>query len=85
MVLLKNDASAPLLMFFGGRPVPLSTWGDGVARKYLGRLQPLQGDRRPGSFLGRGKREREREREGGREGAGGQVVKSCPFILNAAR
>ncbi len=76
MVLLKNDASAPLLMFFSGRPVPLSTWGDGVARKYLGRLQPLQGDRRPGSFLGRGKREREREREreGGSRRTGGEIM-----------
>jgi hypothetical protein len=29
---LKNDASALLAMFTGGRPIPLSTWGDGVAR-----------------------------------------------------
>jgi hypothetical protein len=70
MVLLKNDASAPLLTFFGGRPVPLSTWGDGVARKDLGRLQPLQGDRRPGSFLDRGKR----EREGGSRRTGGEIM-----------
>jgi hypothetical protein len=39
---LKNDASAPLPEFTGGRPVPLSSWGGGVAGKDLGKLQLRQ-------------------------------------------
>jgi hypothetical protein len=38
---LKNDASAPLPVFTGSRPVPLPSWGDRVARKDLGKLQPM--------------------------------------------
>jgi hypothetical protein len=38
---LRNDASAPLLVFTGSRPVPLPFLGDGVARKDLSKLQPV--------------------------------------------
>jgi hypothetical protein len=41
---LRNDASALLPMFIGGRPIPLPFWGgggDGVARKDLSKLQPM--------------------------------------------
>jgi hypothetical protein len=38
---LRNDSSAPLPTFFGGRPIPLPSWGDGLARKDLNKLQPL--------------------------------------------
>jgi hypothetical protein len=37
---LRNDASAPLPTFTGSRPIPLPSWGGGVARRYLGKLQP---------------------------------------------
>jgi hypothetical protein len=30
---LRNDASAPLLVFTGSHPVPLPSWGDGVLRR----------------------------------------------------
>jgi hypothetical protein len=35
---LRNDASASLPKFTGCRPIPLLSWGDGVARKDLGKL-----------------------------------------------
>jgi hypothetical protein len=36
---LMNDASAPLLVFTGGRPVPLPSWGrSAVARNDLSKL-----------------------------------------------
>jgi hypothetical protein len=38
---LRNDASALLPSFTSGYPIPLSTQGDGVAMKDLGRLQPM--------------------------------------------
>jgi hypothetical protein len=38
---LRNDASALHPAFTGGCPVPLSSWGDGVAQKDLGKLEPL--------------------------------------------
>jgi hypothetical protein len=38
---LRNYASAVLPMFTGSRPVPLPSCGDGVAMKYLDKLQPL--------------------------------------------
>jgi hypothetical protein len=38
---LRNDASAPLPAFISGRPVPLASWGVGVARKNLSKMQPL--------------------------------------------
>jgi hypothetical protein len=38
---LKNNTSTLLPVFIGGRPVPLSSWGGGVARKDLGKLQTL--------------------------------------------
>jgi hypothetical protein len=38
---LKNDDSAPLLAFNGGRPVPWASWGDGAVRKDLNKIQPL--------------------------------------------
>jgi hypothetical protein len=39
---LKNDNSAPLPAFTDGHPVPLTSWGEGVARKYLSKIQPLR-------------------------------------------
>jgi hypothetical protein len=33
---VRNDASALLPTFTSGHPVPLPSWGDGVARKDLG-------------------------------------------------
>jgi hypothetical protein len=38
---LRTDASALLPAFTSGRPIPLPSWGDGVARKDLSKLQPL--------------------------------------------
>jgi hypothetical protein len=38
---LRNDGFAMLLTFTGSRPVPLSSWRDGVARRDLGKLQPM--------------------------------------------
>jgi hypothetical protein len=29
-------------MFTGSRPIPLPSWGDGVARNDLGKLQPMR-------------------------------------------
>jgi hypothetical protein len=39
---LRNDGFAPLPAFTGGHPVPLPSWGDGVAKKDLGKLLPLR-------------------------------------------
>jgi hypothetical protein len=39
---LRNDASAPLLTFTDDHPIPLPTWAYGVARKHLGKLQPMR-------------------------------------------
>jgi hypothetical protein len=39
---LKNDASALLPAFTDGRPIPLPSWGKGVAGKDLNKLQPLR-------------------------------------------
>jgi hypothetical protein len=39
---LKNDASAPLPVFTSINSIPLPTWGYRVARKDLGKLQPLR-------------------------------------------
>jgi hypothetical protein len=38
---LKNDDFAPLLAFFGGHPIPLTSWGEGVIGKDLSRIQTL--------------------------------------------
>jgi hypothetical protein len=38
---LKNDDSAPLPMFFGGCPIPLTSWGAGATGKDLNRIQTL--------------------------------------------
>jgi hypothetical protein len=38
---LRNDASALLLVFTCGRPIPLPSWGEGVVRMDLDKLQPL--------------------------------------------
>jgi hypothetical protein len=38
---LRNDASTPLPVFTGSHPIPVPSWGDGVAWKDLGKLQPL--------------------------------------------
>jgi hypothetical protein len=38
---LRNDFSTPLLAFTGGHPIPLPSWGEGVARKDVSKLQPL--------------------------------------------
>jgi hypothetical protein len=38
---LRNDVSSPLPMFTDGRPISLPSWGDGVAKKDLGKLDPL--------------------------------------------
>jgi hypothetical protein len=38
---LKNDDFAPLPTFSGGRPVPLTSWGEGVIRKDLSGMQTL--------------------------------------------
>jgi hypothetical protein len=38
---LRNDPSALLPVFTGGRSILLRSWGEGVARKDLGKLQPL--------------------------------------------
>jgi hypothetical protein len=35
-----NDASTPFPAFISGRPIPLPSWGDVVARKDVGMLQP---------------------------------------------
>jgi hypothetical protein len=39
---LKNNDSAPLPVFPGGRPVPLTSWGEGAARKDLCKIQTLR-------------------------------------------
>jgi hypothetical protein len=39
---LKNDAFDPLPAFIGGHPIPLPSWGDGVAKKDLNKLHPLR-------------------------------------------
>jgi hypothetical protein len=39
---LRNDAFALLPVFTGNRPIPLPSWGDGVARKDFGKLQPMR-------------------------------------------
>jgi hypothetical protein len=39
---LKNDAPSLLPVFIGGRPVPLPSSVEGVARKDLDKLQPLR-------------------------------------------
>jgi hypothetical protein len=38
---LKNDDSTPLPAFSDGRPVPLTSWGEGATRKDLSRIQTL--------------------------------------------
>jgi hypothetical protein len=38
---LRNDASTPLPVFTGSHPIPVPSWGDGVAWKDLSKLQPL--------------------------------------------
>jgi hypothetical protein len=38
---LRNDAFTLLPVFTGGHPVPLPSWGDGVAKKDLGKLHSL--------------------------------------------
>jgi hypothetical protein len=38
---LRNDASTPLPAFTSGRPIPLPSKGDGVAKKDLDKLHPL--------------------------------------------
>jgi hypothetical protein len=38
---LKNDDSAPLPVFSGGRPIPLTFWGEGTIGKDLSRIQTL--------------------------------------------
>jgi hypothetical protein len=38
---LKNNDSAPLPAFTIGHPVPLTSWGEGVARTDLSKIQPL--------------------------------------------
>jgi hypothetical protein len=38
---LKNDDSAPLPVFTGGRVVPLTFWGEGAAGKDPNKIQPL--------------------------------------------
>jgi hypothetical protein len=38
---LRNDGSAPLPVFTGGCPIPLPSWGDGVAKTDLDKLHPL--------------------------------------------
>jgi hypothetical protein len=39
---LKNDAPSPLPVFTDGCPIPLPSWGEGVASKDLGMLQPFR-------------------------------------------
>jgi hypothetical protein len=39
---LMNDTSAPLPVFTGSCPIPLPSWGDGVARMDLGKFQPMR-------------------------------------------
>jgi hypothetical protein len=39
---LRNDASTSLLVFTDSCPIPLLSWGEGVARKELSKLQPLR-------------------------------------------
>jgi hypothetical protein len=39
---VKNDAFALFPVFTGGRPIPLPSGGDGVAKKDLGKLHPLR-------------------------------------------
>jgi hypothetical protein len=39
---LRNDPSVLLPMFTGIHPIPLPSWGDGVATNDLGKLQPLR-------------------------------------------
>jgi hypothetical protein len=39
---MRNDASAPLPAFTGGRPIPLPSWEDGVTKKDLGKLHLLR-------------------------------------------
>jgi hypothetical protein len=43
-IYLRNDASAPLPVFTGSRPIPLPSLGDGVAWKDLGKLHTLHKD-----------------------------------------
>jgi hypothetical protein len=38
---LRNDADGPLPIFTSNRLVPLPTWGYGMARKDLDKLQPM--------------------------------------------
>jgi hypothetical protein len=38
----RNNASALLLVFTSCRPIPQPSWGDGVARNDLSKLQPLR-------------------------------------------
>jgi hypothetical protein len=39
---LKNDDSTLLSAFTDGCPVPLASWGEGAARKDLGKIHPLR-------------------------------------------
>jgi hypothetical protein len=39
---LRNDASTPLPIFTSSCPVPLPSWGDGVARKDLSKFHPMR-------------------------------------------
>jgi hypothetical protein len=39
---LRNDASTLLPMFTSSRPIPLPSWGDGVASNDLNKLKPLR-------------------------------------------
>jgi hypothetical protein len=39
---LRNDASSPLPMFTGSRPVPLLSWGHKMASRDLGKLQHMR-------------------------------------------
>jgi hypothetical protein len=63
----------------------ITSQGPNAGHSYPVAGAPGRGDGRPRSFLARGKREKERERERERDRVGGQVVKSCPSILNAVR
>jgi hypothetical protein len=38
---MRNDASTPLLTLTDSPPIPLPSWGDGVARRDLSKLQPM--------------------------------------------
>jgi hypothetical protein len=37
----RNNASVPHPTFTSSHPVPLPSWGDGVTRRDLGKLQPM--------------------------------------------